>query len=184
MFVPPLDNPVEQYRDALVAHQSYPDARLRVVPDIHLDSISGLGNISARMRSALIAVLIAFVLCGCSASANVDIAKKATDAFHQQMSAESYDAIYESTNNAFRSSGSREQINGFLKRVNRKMGACGDSTLNGWNFNFNTAGNFVSLNYTRKCASGDLREQFVWQIANGKASLQQYVANHPSLLTD
>lgn len=183
MFVLPLDI---VWNNA-VTHLSHIKAilmRLRGVPDIHLYSVPDLASIGALMRSAFIAVLTAFALCGCSASANVDIAKKATDAFHQQMSAGSYDAIYESTNSAFRSNGSREQINGFLKRVNRKMGDCGDSTLNGWNFNFNTAGNFVSLNYTRKCASGDLGEQFVWEIANGKAFLQRYQANHPSLLTD
>src|SRR4051812_3706986 len=102
------------------------------------------------------------LLCGCSAKANVEDARKAVDQFHQQMSAGEYDAIYDSATETFRAAGSRDQMQGFFKRVNRKMGVCTDATQKHWYVNTTTSGTFVQLSYTRKCANGELREQFVW----------------------
>jgi len=131
---------------------------------------------------ALAPVLL--VLCGCSAKADYQAAKTASDNFHQEMATANYSAIYDSASSEFRSSGPRETLIGFLQRVNRKMGTCGEASQQGINVNYNTAGSFVTLSYSRKCANGELGEQFVWRIEGGKALLVRYNANSPVLLTD
>ncbi len=135
------------------------------------------------MRILALAVIL-LVLCGCSAKADYQAAKAASDNFHQQMSAANYATIVDGASADFRSSAPRETLIGFLQRVNRKMGACGEAVQQGLNVNYNTAGNFVSLNYSRKCANGELGEQFTWRIESGKAALVRYHANSPVLLTD
>ena len=131
---------------------------------------------------ALATVLLA--LCGCSAKADYQAAKTATDNFHQQMAAANYAAIYDVTNSGFRANTSRETLIGFLKRINRKLGPCGEASQQGFNVNYNTGGAFVTLSYSRKCAKAELEEQFVWQIEGGKALLFRYNADSPVLLTD
>ena len=129
-------------------------------------------------------LLLLLVLCGCSAKVDYQAAKAASDNFHQQMAAANYGAIYDSSSSEFRSSASRETIVGFLQRINRKLGACGEASQQGFNVNYNTSGKFVTLSYSRKCANAALEEQFVWRVEGNKALLVRYNANSPVLLTD
>jgi len=124
------------------------------------------------------------LVCGCSAKADIKEAGKAVDQFHQQMSAGEYDAIYDSATNSFRAAGSRNEMQEFLKRVNRKMGACTDARQKHWNINATTSGRFIQLGYIRKCANGDLQELFVWKMENGRPALQGYNVTSPLLLAD
>ncbi|HYL94140.1 MAG TPA: hypothetical protein VEW69_13395 [Alphaproteobacteria bacterium] len=121
---------------------------------------------------------------GCSATAKIEDARKASETFHQNMSSGNYDVIYDSATKEFKAAGTRDQLVGFLKRVNRKMGTCTETTPGGWNINATTSGTFVTLGYTRNCANGKLEEQFIWKMENGKPMLQRYNANNPTLLTD
>lgn len=135
------------------------------------------------IRFAL-AINVFLLLCGCSAKVDVESAKKAVDQFHQQMSAGEYDAIYDSATDVFRSAGPRDQMQGFFKRVNRKMGTCTDGKQNRGLVNATTSGTFVQISYTRKCANGDLLEHFAWKMEDGKPRLNGYQANSPLLLAD
>lgn len=128
--------------------------------------------------------VVSIVLCGCSAKADYQTAKTASDNFHQQMAAANYAAIYDSSSSEFRSSASRETIVGFLQRINRKLGACGEASQQGFNVNCNTSGKFVTVSYARKCANAALEEQFIWRVEGNKALLVRYNANSPVLLTD
>jgi hypothetical protein len=136
------------------------------------------------MRPFYLVPAICLLLCGCSAKVNVEDARKAVDQFHQRMSAGEYEVIYDSSTNAFKAAGSKDQMQGFFKRVNRKMGVCTEATQKSWNINATTSGTFVQLSYSRRCANGDLQEHFVWKMENGKPTLQGYNVNSPLLLAD
>lgn len=127
------------------------------------------------------AMTLTLLLWGCSAQSNVENARTAVDHFHSQMSSGDYGSIYDSATSVFKSAGTREQFEAFLKGVKLKMGACADATQKQWRINATTAGTFVQLSYVRKCANGDLNELFTWKMENGKTVLNGYNANIPLL---
>jgi hypothetical protein len=95
-----------------------------------------------------------------------------------------YGAIYDTAAKGFQGSGTRENLVGFFKRVNRKMGKCGDSPVTFGGYQATTSGTFVTITSLRACANGALREEFVWLMVGGRATLLRYNANNPLLLTD
>lgn len=136
------------------------------------------------MRPVHFFLAISLLLCGCSAKARIDDAQKAVELFHERMSAGQYNAIYDSATNSFKSAGPREFMQASFKRINRKMGICTEAKQTGWNINATTSGTFIRLGYIRKCANGDLQEQFIWKTQDGQPTLQRFEANSPLLLTD
>jgi hypothetical protein len=131
-------------------------------------------------------VLWALVLiCSCSTSRDVDIARGAVEQFHQQLAAQQDDSIYDAADDhAYKQSVSRETNHGFLSRIRRKMGAFKSSTNTSYFVNASTNGTFVRLQYKTQCANGELDEGFVWRVEGGRAILVRYEANSPLLLTD
>jgi len=95
-----------------------------------------------------------------------------------------YAAIYDNAAKGFQASGTRENLVGFLKRVNRKMGKCGDGPVTFGGYQATTSGNYVTMTSSRMCANGKLSEEFLWLMVEGKATLLRYNANNPLLLTD
>lgn len=95
-----------------------------------------------------------------------------------------YAAIYDTASKGFQATGTRDTYIGFFTRINRKMGKCGDATVAFGGFNASSSGTFVTVTSSRVCANGTLGEQFVWQMVGGKATLLEYNANSPLLLTD
>lgn len=128
--------------------------------------------------------IAAIALAGCSFSADYGDAKKATEGFHSLMDQGEYGAIYDSAARGFQASSTRENLAGFLKRVNRKMGKCGEGQVTFGGYQATTSGTFVTVTSSRVCANGSLGEVFVWLMVDGKATLLRYNANNPLLLTD
>jgi hypothetical protein len=134
------------------------------------------------IRSSLFVAAIA--LCSCSFSADYGDAVNATNIFHRLMDGGEYAAIYDTASKGFQATGTRDTYIGFFTRINRKMGKCGDATVAFGGFNASSSGTFVTVTSSRVCANGTLGEQFVWQMVGGKATLLEYNANSPLLLTD
>ena len=128
--------------------------------------------------------LAALALSGCSAQKDFQEAERASDEFHLQMAKGNYGGIYDATGAPFKATTSRDLLIGMLQRINRKLGACGAASRQGFNVNYNTGGTFAMISYTRKCANGPLEENFTWRIEGGKAVLYGYHANSPVLATD
>jgi hypothetical protein len=128
--------------------------------------------------------LVALLFTGCTSPADFAAAERASERFHQQMSAEQYDAIYENTTMVFKAATSRETWVGLCKRINKIMGACEAARTTYKGFLKTSQGSFINLTYKRQCATGTLEEQFAWQIIDGKAVLNQFNANNPLLLTE
>jgi hypothetical protein len=126
----------------------------------------------------------AITLFGCSFSADYGDAKNATEIFHHLVDGGEYVAIYDSSAKGFQESATRENVVGFFKRVNRKMGKCGAAPAAFSGYQATTSGTFVTTTSSRACANGTLSEQFIWLMVGGKATLLKYNANNPLLLTD
>jgi hypothetical protein len=129
-------------------------------------------------------VFFGLLFCGCSSQENFQKAERATDEFHMQFAKASYGEIYDASDSAVKTNATREQMIGMLQRINRKLGPCGDPQRQSFNVNYNTSGRFVTMVYTRKCANGQLAENFVWRIQDGKPILYGYHVKSPALATD
>jgi hypothetical protein len=136
------------------------------------------------MRRRLILISAVLALYGCSLSADYGEARKAGDSFHSLVDSGEYAAIYDGASKGFQQSLSRDQLIGFLSRVNRKMGKCEAAVITFGGYVTSTSGASVTMNSSRVCANGKLTELFVWRIVGGKATLLRYTANSPLLLTD
>jgi hypothetical protein len=126
----------------------------------------------------------AIALCSCSFSTDYRDAVNATNIFHHRMDRGEYAAIYDTASKGFHTGGSRDTFIGFLTRINRKMGKCGEATIALGGYKGGTSGTFVTLTSWRVCSNGTLGEQFVWQMNGGEATLFHYDAENPLLLTD
>jgi hypothetical protein len=123
----------------------------------------------------LAAILTGVVLlCGCSAQKNFQEAERASDEFHMQVARKNYGGIYDASGSAIRETASRDQFVSMLQGLDHKLGVCGAPDRTGFNVNYNTAGTFVVMVYSRKCANNFLEERFDWRIEDGKASLHGY----------
>lgn len=121
------------------------------------------------------------MLCACSMSKDVDIARQAVKQFHQQVSERQDDAIYDATEPAYKESMSREAHDQFFARIRHKMGTFKGSTNTGYFVNASTTGTLVRLQYKTRCANGELNEGFVWRIEGEHAILVRYEASSPLL---
>lgn len=88
-----------------------------------------------------------------------------------------YGEIYDASDSGIRNSVTRDQMIALLQKENTKLGACGEAERQGFRINYNTNGRFVTMDYSRKCANGQLAENFVWLIKDGKAVLYGYHFN-------
>jgi hypothetical protein len=66
--------------------------------------------------------IAAIMLSDCSFSTDYGDSKNATEVFHRMMDQGEYGAIYDAAARGFQASTTRENLVGFFKRVNRKMG--------------------------------------------------------------
>ena len=136
------------------------------------------------VRRLLLPITVLLFAGGCSFRANSEAAETASTTFHQQLSVEQYEVIYDGATSAFKTAISRETFSALCKRIRRKMGACQTAELTSSGFQTVPQGSFINLTYKRQCDNGTLTEQFVWQMISGKALLNSFHADNPLLVTD
>jgi hypothetical protein len=130
-----------------------------------------------RIRIFVAAALLA-MLAGCSMSADTKLSEQAVVDFHRMLDAGQIDAIYASTSDDLRKATTHEQFVAFLTNVHEKSGATKSSTEASWHVNYNTTGNFVTLEYTTTYTNtGTSKETFVYRVDGGKALLAGYHVN-------
>ena len=98
----------------------------------------------------------------------------AADEFHRLMDAGHFESLYAASTPAFKARNSSEQFVDLLSRVHTKMGACKPAKLTKGLFRSTNRGSFGFYSYSRKCESGDLYEDFQWQIVDGNILLHSY----------
>lgn len=134
------------------------------------------------MRRTVMATLGALALAGCSFGADVPAAEKAITAFHAQLDAAQFGAIYAGAAKEMKSSTTEAQLTAFLAAVHRKLGVLKSGKSVGWNENLNPDGHFVTINYQAVYERGPATENFVYRIDNGKAALVGYHINSDTLI--
>src|ERR1700722_8948180 len=117
-----------------------------------------------RFALRLTMVAIAAGLAACSASANTKEAEAAVQQFHDLLDSGKSSAIYESAGDDLKRVSSEQQFVPLLDAVHRKLGQTRTATRGGWNVNYSTAGNFITLNYQTVYAEGQASEQFVYRM--------------------
>lgn len=134
------------------------------------------------MRRMVIGMLGALALAGCSFGADVPVAEKAIAAFHAQLDAAQFDAIYAGSAKEMKSTTTQAQLTAFLAAVHRKLGLLKSGKSVGWNENLNPGGHFMTINYQAVYERGPAAENFVYRIDDGKATLVGYHVNSDALV--
>jgi len=115
-------------------------------------------------------------------------ARTSTEAFHGRMDRGQYSEIADAASDGFRSGLTQDQLIGFLRRINLKLGTCSEGSSDLAGFQITTLGStpsrLVTTTSSRMCANGFLSEEFVWQIIGGRAVLLRYTATNPLLLSE
>jgi hypothetical protein len=136
-------------------------------------------------RTLTLVISAALILGGCLNKTDTKAADDASARFYQQVAARQYEAIYDAAAPDLQSATSRDIFVGYMKRVDRKLGACQPAKARmDWHINVTSAGAFRTQGYSRACANGPLQEQVTLVIRGGVAKLAGYSANSQLLLTD
>jgi hypothetical protein len=133
-------------------------------------------------RIALVPGVLALSLLGCSMSADTAVAEKQVQTFHQLFDAGEFADIYDRSADELRKATSKREFVALLEAVHRKLGHTKSSDKVGWNVNYQTSGEFVSLNYKTAYENGDANEQFVFLMHDQTALLAGYVVNSTALI--
>lgn len=140
------------------------------------------------MRVLAVALLAAAIACNPfamwgNATAQRDIAEKATERFHLQLDLGQFDSIYQQADPQFRTAGLQKDANALWRMVQRRFGSLQSDTLINWNVNYTTTnGTVVRLVYRTTFAKDNATETFTWRIRDGKPALLSYNINSPALL--
>jgi len=131
-------------------------------------------------RRMMIAAVLA--LGGCSFGKDVPVAEKAVDAFHAQLDAGQFDAIYTAASADLKARAKQADMVALLSAVHRKLGSFRSGKTQGWNDNIDTAGHMITLSYSATYQNGTADEQFVYRLDGGQARLAGYHVNSDQLI--
>jgi hypothetical protein len=135
-----------------------------------------------RVLAALWTLLAASLVGGCSSGQDIAIAERAVERFHQQLSAQQIDAIYDEAAEDFQRSDGREQITSFLKIVANKLGKVQSTKKVSWGVDFHVGNTTVTLGYETEFQGGTAKETFVYRIKDGRAHLLSYNVQSNALI--
>jgi hypothetical protein len=137
------------------------------------------------VRKLAVGMVLAIPLAACLGQADTRKVDDATNQIFAQIQAKQYDAIYDNAAPEFQAGSSRAIWDGFMQRIDRRLGACQTpkKTLN-WRSNATTNGFFVAQGYAAACANGQLELTVTTVLRGGQVKLVGYNASSPLLLTD
>ena len=134
------------------------------------------------MLQTCAALAFGLALAACSSPADIRSAQAAVGQFHQALNAGGFDAIYDQSAPAMKAATPRDKFVKFLAAVHRKLGVAGATADQGFNVNYSTSGQFVTLTYATTYANGPAQESFVFRLDHGAASLVGYHINSDALI--
>jgi len=136
------------------------------------------------MRRTVMAMLGALALAGCSFGADVPVAEKAIDRFHNQLDTAQFGPIYTRSAAEMKQLTTLPRLTAFLGAVHRKLGQFKSGKAVAWNDNVNTSGHYITINYQATYEHGPAAENFVYRIDDGKATLVGYHVNSDVLVVN
>jgi hypothetical protein len=117
---------------------------------------------------------LVILFAGCSLRSSSAAESAASAEFHRLVDSGDLDETYIATTTDFRKNESQQSWGCLLSSLRSRIGDCGSTTLLGSVYSDTTSGAFARSSYLRRCQKGDLREDFDWQIVDGKALLYRY----------
>lgn len=129
-----------------------------------------------------LATASALLLSACSMQADRQLAEAAIPAFHQQLDAGRFDAIYDVAADDLKRAAPRSDFTRFLAAVHRKLGVTQSSVPRGWQINVQTSGTYVTLTVATVFAGGAAQERFVYRLQDKQARLAGYNINSNALI--
>lgn len=126
------------------------------------------------MRFLPILAAASLGLAGCSAGQDKAAAEAGVERFRQALAAGRYAEIYRTSGPDFRTGGSEAQAVQFLQTVNERLGPVRSASQSGWHFNYNNGRSTTKLNYNTEFTRGRGTEEFLFEIAQGRAILIGY----------
>jgi len=109
-----------------------------------------------------VAVAYLFWQCGSAVMHGRRLSNAAVQNFHQQLNAEKYDEIFDTADESFRTSKSKEDSLKVLRTVHAKLGNARSETLTQVTMQTTGAGTFVITTYTTTFEQGEAVERFTW----------------------
>ncbi len=135
------------------------------------------------MRKIVAALALTF-LAGCTAGRDVPSAEAGIAAFHHQLDAQAFDAIYAGSAPDMKTGTSQASFVQLLSAIHRKLGSFQSGSAAGWNDNVTTSGHFVTVTYAAKYAGGAADETFVYRLDGDHAVLAGYHVNSTALIVN
>lgn len=137
------------------------------------------------MRRAFVGLVLAAPVAACLGQADTKAVDDATGRIFSEIQAKQYDAVYDDAAPEFQNASNRTVWDGFMRRIDRRLGACQTpkKTPN-WRSNATPNGFFLTQGYQAACANGQLQLTVTTVLRNGHVRLVGYHADSPLLLTD
>ena len=135
------------------------------------------------MRRPLLAIAFALLLGACSASADTQAAEDGVARFHEALDRGKFNVIYAGSGQDLKEVTSQQDFTNLLSAIHRKLGRFRSGKTIGWNVNYRTGGNFVTLNREAQFERGPAKEQFIFRLSGDRAILVGYHINSNTLIT-
>jgi Protein of unknown function (DUF4019) len=137
-------------------------------------------------RFALLALICTapLAVCACGSMAkDTALAKQGVAAFHSQLDAGQYAAMYQAADPQLHSITSEADFVKLLDAVHRKLGNVRQANLQNWQAGWYVGqGATVTLTYNTSFSAGSGTEQFIWHVNNNRALLYGYHINSADLV--
>jgi hypothetical protein len=119
---------------------------------------------------------------GCSAPEKIKDAGPAVDAFHRQLDAGSFEAIWQDGDVMLRQNASEAQFRLLLAAVHKKLGKVVKSERAGWNVNYGTGGTIVTVTMNTQFEHGTGIETLTFHAQGDRLDLAGYTINSNDMM--
>lgn len=122
----------------------------------------------------LMGIVLAVALASCGVKESIAGSEQGVTIFHQNLDAQDYRAIWQSTSTEFRKVSKREDFDRLLEAITRKLGKVKSTEQVTWHANSGTGGSTVQLVYQTQFERGDAQETFIFLRDGDRLRLQGY----------
>ncbi len=138
---------------------------------------------SVRCVGVIAISLLALIAAGCGMSSAKPKAESAMAAFHSQLNAGDLDSIWNTADEAFRSSVKRDKYDKFIGAVHRKLGNVVKTTTVNWSVNSRNFKTSVVLVQDTEFEHGAGSETFTYNVSGDDVKLAGYNIQSSDLVT-
>jgi hypothetical protein len=127
-------------------------------------------------------VMLGAVLAGCSAPEKIKDAGPAVDAFHRQLDAGAFQAIWKDGDDMLRQNAGEAQFEQLLSAVHKKLGKVVKSERAGWNVNYGTGGTIVTVTMNTRFERGSGVETLTFHAQGDRLDLAGYAISSNDMM--